>query len=243
MERYLNGPHMPNFQKRSTAEELLDQKELDRKELFLNLEELDTINRLLGGHKATLIGIKHLLKDPNRTYHIVDFACGGGDTLRAIARWGKKNGFQLTLTGFDLLPEAIEYAKNNSNGYNIKFEQADFYDFKNTKPIDIACCALVCHHFYDEKLLAFLKKMKQLASLGVVINDLHRHPFAYHSIKALTKVLSKSVYVKHDAALSVLKGFRKHEWQEVLKEAGYHQYQLDWIWAFRHLIVQHNTHE
>jgi len=233
---------MPDLSYRSRQEELLDQEMIDKEALFRNLDELDRINALLGGHTATLKGIERLIQDKDKTYHIVDFACGGGDTLRRIHLWGKKKGYRLQLSGFDLLPEAIDYATANSVGYPINYYVADFEEFNPEKAIDIACCALVCHHFYDQQLLNFLRRMRKLAKVGVVINDLHRHPFAYHSIRLLTKTLSRSTYVKHDAPLSVWRGFTKNEWHAILSEASYSNYELSWVWAFRHLIVENLSH-
>jgi len=229
---------MPDLSIRSREEEMLDQEKLNRSELFLNLAELDRINSLLGGHAATLKGLEMLIDNDQSTYHLVDFACGGGDTLRKIYHWGVKKGLKLELSGFDLLPEAIDFARQKSSGYPIRYEVADFNDYRSEKPIDIACCALVCHHFYDEQLLGFLKRMRSMSKRGVVINDLHRHPLAYHSIKVLTKLLSRSVYVKNDAPLSVWRGFKSEEWEDTLKLAEYQNYEIEWVWAFRHLIVE-----
>lgn len=229
---------MPDLSYRSREEEMLDQDHLDREELFLNLKELDRINALLGGHRASIEGLKQLIKRKDRSYRIVDFACGGGDTLRKIHDWGKEQGFQLELSGFDLLPEAIEYAKSASSTYDIQYSVEDFKEYDSEKPIDIAICALVCHHFYDEDLQLFLKKMRSSAKLAVVINDLHRHPFAYYSIKYLTHFFSNSSYVKNDAPLSVWRGFKADEWKRLLSSAGYQDYQIKWVWAFRHLIIE-----
>ena len=227
---------MPDFTSRSTKAEYLDQPTVNKKELFLNLAELDRINQLLGGHTATVKGVERLLEDRSKVYHLVDFACGGGDTLRHLALWSKKSGYRLKLYGFDILPEAIEFAKSNSKGYDISYKVADFNNYRPSHQVDIACNALVCHHFYDHTLDSFLLKMKELAEVGIVINDLHRHPLAYHSIQVLTRFFSKSLYVKHDAPLSVLKGFSKSEWQQTLDRLGFEQYHLEWVWAFRHLI-------
>jgi len=90
---------MPNFSIRSTEKELLDQPNIEQAALFQNLKELDVINRLLGGHKATLIGLQKLMVDKSKTYHIVDFACGGGDTLRVIDHWVKKMDTRLNWRG------------------------------------------------------------------------------------------------------------------------------------------------
>ena len=227
---------MNKFKNRSIKEELLDQDNLLREDLFQNLNELEVINRLLGGHQTTLRGIKKLVNDRKRTYKIVDFACGGGDTLRFLSRWAKKEGYQLQLKGFDILEDAIIYAKTKSVDYHIDWGVADFTNY-NDPDCDIAICSLACHHFYDEKLKNFLQKMVQTAKLGVIINDLHRHPLAYYGISFLSYLFSKSHLVKHDARLSVLKGFKKQEWQELLYESKLQRYHLQWVWAFRHLLI------
>lgn len=227
---------MPNFKDRSKEEELLDQPNIPQSALFQNLKELDTINRLLGGHTAMLIGFKNLMTDKSKTYHIIDFACGGGDMLKAVSRWTTKNNFKVKLTGFDLLNNAIEFAKKESQGYEINWMVGDFKTIK-LPPCDISICSLVCHHFYDEQLVSFILKMKQSAKIAVLINDLHRHPLAYHGIALLTRLFSKSHLVKNDAKLSVLKGFKNSEWNTLLQQLQCSDYSVKWIWAFRHLIT------
>lgn len=226
---------MPDFRNRSRKEELLDQDNIPAEALHQNLRELDTINRLLGGHKATIAGLRSLMKDKTKTYRIVDFACGGGDTLRVIADWAKKYKYKVKLLGFDLLDDAIQFAKENSIGYDIEWKVANFKEFDSEH--DISICSLVCHHFYDKTLIDFIHKMNQTAKIATVINDLHRHWFAYYSIAWLTAVFSKSHLVKNDAKLSVLKGFKKQEWKAVLSQCDWSKYTIRWIWAFRHLII------
>ena len=72
---------------------------------------------------------------------------------------------------------------------------------------------------------------------GFFINDLHRHPLAYYSIKWLTKAFSKSYMVKNDAPLSVKRGLLKKEWEAIFYKAGIKNFQIKWQWAFRWLIV------
>jgi hypothetical protein len=66
-----------------------------------------------------------------------------------------------------------------------------------------------------------------------VINDLHRHPLAYFSIKWLTRWFSKSPMVQHDAALSVLRSFKRRDWNSIFAQAGLDQVTIHWRWAFR----------
>lgn len=229
---------MPIFKQRSRQTELLDEPNIPANLLHQNLYELDVINRWLGGHKATLYGLQQLMQDKNKVYHIADFGCGGGDTLRAIATWAKQKGYQVKLTGFDLLPEAINYAAQHSKSYKIDWHIADFNEYEPQNPVDISICALFCHHLYDKNLDKLLQKMTEIAQIGVVINDLQRHAVAYYGIKLLTQLFSRSPLVKNDAPLSVLKGFSKKELTHILQKAlPKNLFQIKWIWAFRWLVI------
>jgi len=82
--------------------------------------------------------------------------------------------------------------------------------------------------------------MKENSVIGFFINDLHRHPFAYYSIKWLTKIFSKSYLVKNDAALSVLRGFKRRELEIFSAHSSVFSFQLKWKWAFRWLLIHIN---
>jgi hypothetical protein len=79
--------------------------------------------------------------------------------------------------------------------------------------------------------------MKNNSTLGFFVNDLHRHPLAYYSINLLTSIFSKSYLVKNDAPLSVARGFKKNELEDVLQQSSITHYQLKWKWAFRWLLL------
>jgi 2-polyprenyl-3-methyl-5-hydroxy-6-metoxy-1,4-benzoquinol methylase len=169
---------------------------------------------------------------------VIDVGCGGGDTLSAIDRYGTRTGIAFELTGVDPLPEALEYAKDHWKGeQSPEWRESDFQALDDRERFDIATCSLFCHHLYGEELLALLCKLDRIARWGVVINDLHRHPLAYYGIRILSTLLSRSAYLRNDAPLSVRKGFKRWEWERILQNAGFSEYQIRWIWAFRHCIV------
>ena len=74
------------------------------------MQELDFINTWLGGHQITIEGIRALAKD-KKTISVCEIGCGGGDNLRAVYRWAKKNKVQVEITGIDIKESCIEYAK------------------------------------------------------------------------------------------------------------------------------------
>ena len=79
--------------------------------------------------------------------------------------------------------------------------------------------------------------MQRNSNIGFFINDLHRNTLAYYSIRILTRWFSKSYLVKNDAPLSVLRGFKKNEWEAIMQQAGIQHYSIEWKWAFRWLIT------
>ncbi len=228
---------MIDYTRRSYKKELLDRNDIPFKDIVKNMEELNFINKYLGGHSITLLGFKKLLTKKKKI-SVCEIGCGGGDNLNAIYYFCKKKNIQASFGGIDINADCIAFAKENSPIKNINFIISDyrFADFKNQKP-DIIFSSLFCHHFTDDELVEMLQWMKQNANIGFFINDLHRHPLAYNFIKAATKLFSKSYLVKNDAPLSVLRGFKKNEWKNIFKKAGIDNYSIQWKWAFRYLIL------
>ena len=228
-----------SFKNRSYEEELMDDLESSGEVIGQTLRELDTINRLLGGNQVTTNGLDLLCSNTQEQLIIADLGCGGGDILKLVADWAKKINIDVELIGFDANPNIIDYAIQNCSAYkNIRFEVADIFEepFKK-RAFDVILCTLFTHHFTDEELIKIFKQFKEQATLGVVINDLHRHWFAYYAIKTLTQLFSKSDMVKNDGPLSVKRAFKKSELHEILKRSEISPKHLSWQWAFRWQLV------
>lgn len=226
---------------RSTHTELLDDDDIPFEDLKQNMKELDFINTWLGGHAVTITGIKKMLPvsgTPGRPLSICETGCGGGDNLRAIDQWCAKKNIAVHLTGIDKKKECIDLAKEKVRGTKYTWIVSDYnhVDFTHQKP-DIIFSSLFCHHFSNDALAQMMQWMRNNSRVGFFINDLHRHILAYHSIRILTRWLSKSYLVKNDAPLSVLRGFKKKEWEAIMRQAGIGNYAIEWKWAFRWLIT------
>ena len=229
---------------RSYQKELLDADNIPFSDILLNMQELNAINTLLGGHSITCKGIEYFLKNEthNKVLNIAEIGCGGGDNLAAISQFLKKRGQEYTLTGIDIKKECIEYARQNCT-QDVNWICSDYRDvtWQDEKP-DLIFSSLFCHHFTDEQLIEQLLWLKANSTMGFFINDLQRHFLAYYSIKYLTKAFSKSYLVKNDAPLSVMRGFIKDDWVQLLKAAGIKNYTIKWQWAFRYLICVDNEY-
>lgn len=225
---------MLNF--RSYKKELLDGDEIPAADLFLNLKELDTINKLLGGYNISLSALNKIVQG-NTSYRLVDIGCGGGDTLKHIHQWAARKKKNIVLTGIDIKPVCIEYAAANTKALPIQYICDDYRQLYNhTTQVDIIHACLFCHHL-DEAQLVELVRFALQHKVILVINDLERNPVAYYSIKWLTQLFSKSYLVKNDAPLSVARGFKKNEWKDILLKVGAKHFTVKNKWAFRHEVI------
>jgi len=226
---------------RASGPELMDDLTLANEALRQNLDELETINTWLGGYQPVLNALARLRArfPAGRPLRVADLGSGGGDTLRHMARWARKRGMTLELTGVDANQFMLDYATAKSLGYSeISYRKFDIFSPEfQSEPYDVLTCSLFCHHFTDDELVRLLRQWQQQAQVAVVINDLHRHWLAYHSIKWLTRLLGGSYLVRHDAPLSVARAFRRADWVALLDRAGITNYELRWRWAFRWQLI------
>lgn len=228
-----------SFRHRSDKKEILDNEMIETSELDLNLKELNTINKLLGGYNATLAGLKTVFsKTDKHVINVLDIGFGGGDSIRMMAEFAKDQKRNVFFYGVDLKPDCVAYATKNLSALINKILICD--DYRNLSgefldKIDVIHCSLFLHHLNDEEIAALFKFAFQ-NKCTLLINDLHRNPFAYYSIKLLTGFFSRSRLVKNDAPLSVLRGFKKDELIKFVSESGYTDFSVKWIWAFRYLI-------
>ena len=209
--------------------------------VFQTLHELDFINQWLGGNAVTLDAIEKIWKGiaKEQSISIVDLGCGSGEMLRLIANKSTHQNRNVFLTGVDANSHIVDYAKNHSRDFtNIKFEALNiFSDQFLSRNFDIAIATLFLHHFSDEELIRFFGALKEKIKVGIIVNDIHRHPLAYYSIKWLTSFFSKSRMVKYDAPLSVLRAFKRNEIKSILEKTGIKNYELRWKWAFRWQLI------
>lgn len=226
----------------------MDRPDIPFDDIRQNMKELDFINAKLGGHKITLDGVRSIVTTCEKQIaanggiiSVLEIGCGGGDNLRVLKNYFKKKNLNARLSGLDINPHCIEFARSRPENAGIHFITSDYKLVAPAQKPDIIFCSLFCHHFTNEELLEIFQWMKHNSAIGFFMNDLHRHPIAYYSINWLAKLFSKNYLVKNDAPLSVLRGFKRKELEQLLKKGSILKFRLSWKWAFRWLLVY--THE
>ena len=225
---------MVNLKQRSTVPEIMDDFTLPHSEVVPVLIGLENMNTLFGGHQTIIEALQKL--PVQNGWHISDWGCGGGDALRAIAKWAATKQLDIKLTGVDATPSAVEYARNAAKAFNnISFISADVMSGQ-LEQFDVVYSSLFTHHFADAEWIALVKKMLACSKKAVIITDLHRHWLLYYAIKILTW-FTKNTMARNDGPLSVQRAFTKAELVRLLAQCSIQAYSINWIWPFRWQVI------
>lgn len=228
-----------SFRSRTYEKEILDSIDIDQAELNRNLLELHVINKYLGGYQASLRGLRQILNNGKPVKTLLDIGFGGGDSILVFSEYSSKNNISFFIHGVDYKWDCVLYAQNRLTGLsNNKLHYCDYRSLSDEflNSIDVIHCSLFLHHLTNEEITDLFRLARQHKCI-VLVNDLHRNWIAYYSIKLLTFLFSRSRLVKNDAPLSVKRGFRKSELIELLKNAGFKKYKVQWNWAFRYVVT------
>ncbi len=240
---------MSRYGARARGHEYMDEPDIAGDVLHDALRELEIINRHLGGHRTSILSIEQLLRaEPkSRELTVLDVGAGGADTAVEIERWSRRAGRSLRVVSMDIntftcarardllrraaeaelppgQPAVVAAAVVAGDVLRVPFRPASF---------DIVHSSLFLHHFDDQEAAVILRVLRGLARVGVIVNDLHRHPLAYWSVRLGSALFSASKFVRHDGPLSVLRGFRRHELEVLSRAAGASPSSLSWRWGFR----------
>jgi SAM-dependent methyltransferase len=192
------------------------------------MRDLERVNRLTRGYQPTLAFLDRVLAANGaalpQPLRILDIGCGGGDTLRHIARWARKRGIAVELTGIDLNPRAIRAASAFSaatpDDRQICFTNEDVFHYEAPQGIDVVLSALFTHHLSTPDVVRFLDWMEQHARLGWFINDLRRSRRAAWWFRALPVLFRWHRFIRHDGPVSLRRAFVPADWARILDAAA-----------------------
>ncbi|MDR3407389.1 MAG: methyltransferase domain-containing protein [Methylovirgula sp.] len=213
-----------DFSQRNDLSELMDAEDTDFATFRECLVDLTKVNRLTLAYRPTLSFLKRLAASGalprHRTVSVIDVGSGSGDMLRRIDRWATAHGYKFDLVGIDLNPWSAKTATQLTQEHpRLRFVTANIFDYQPTAPIDIVISSLFTHHLDNEAIVKFLRWMEANARIGWFINDLQRHPIAYHAFKHASHALGFHHFVQHDGPVSIARAFSVADWQTLLRTA------------------------
>ena len=225
---------------RSDAAELMDTEPVPFDEFRECLRHLERINRASLAYRPTLTWLERLVRrHPGRPLSILDVGFGHGDMLRRICAWAVDRGVPVRLVGVDLVPWSTRAATlATPPNADIRYHVGDIFDWPDDRPADVVVSSLFAHHLPDPDLVRFLRWMDRRAGLGWFVNDLHRHALPHRVVGTAARLLPVNRLVRHDAPLSVARGFTRRDWDRLIVLSGLDpaRVSVEWFFPFRYGI-------
>ena len=222
---------------RASGPELMDGPDFDLEKVHNTFRLLVPVNRLFGGIAPGLSFFRRESRswDREQTYRILDLGCGAGDMAVALARWARRRGYRLEIDAIDHHPLIADLARERCRGYpEIKVSCRDVLQLEDGGH-DYVHASQFVHHFPDDEVVPLLEHMLGLSRRKVVVNDLVRAPLAYLSTWLFT--LWTSHVFRHDARLSVRRGFKVDELKALLRRGGMNGFRLEKHFFYRFLLI------
>jgi hypothetical protein len=226
----------PSLAARLPGPELMDTADdVTPDELADALAQLRFINRRLGGYSTTRRAFDDLVArvgPPADAWTVLDVGGGSGDAAPRMLAWANTRGVRLDVTVVDRDERtAAEAARRLASTAGVRARREDLFDVP-AKSFDVVHAALFLHHFDGDDAARALRRMAEIARVGVVVNDLRRGVVPWTLIRWLTGAFSRNRLVVYDAPLSVARAFAADDWPRLGDAAG-----LDLVarrtWAFR----------
>jgi SAM-dependent methyltransferase len=210
--------------KRSLTPEWMDRADNSQQDLEGALKDIRKVNRFLRGSKILIDALRPCLEKQRdgETLTILDVGTGGGDLPIDIVHEARAMGKRVRITAVEKDATTAAYAKAETRPYaEIEVEHADATQLPYPpESFDVVIASLFLHHFGDEQAARLLRNFRALARRAVLINDLRRHLIPWAVIGVAAHVTGRHAMFRHDAPLSVLRGFTTSELRHAAKEAG-----------------------
>lgn len=199
----------------------MDAPDADPVLLQRSLGFLRRINGWFGYRRSMLRHVRPMLDHvpPGQVVRVLDIGSGAADLPESIVALEPKLRRSVRCVALDLHERTLALASRSVRDRRVGFVRGDalrlpFAD----NAVHVVTAGLFLHHLDDDQVVAALREMDRVASVGIVVGDLLRRRRAYCWIRLFT--LSANPMVRHDAAASVAQSFRREELEDFCRRAG-----------------------
>ncbi len=207
----------------------LDPEWMDRADnlpaaLTLALEDIRSVNRLLGGSKIVVEALQPFFAEGSgeEPLSILDVGTGAADIPVAVVDAARALGRRVRVVAVDRDPVTVAHARRAVAGVQeiaVARAEAGRLPFPAAS-FDVVIASMFLHHFGHREAVGLLEGFRRLARRAVLVNDLRRHLVPWAFIGLAARASARSPMFVHDAPLSVLRGFTEDELLAMGREAG-----------------------
>ena len=136
-----------------------------------------------------------------------------------MSRWARAHGIPLHFTCLEMAGHAVDIAHRQlarAGDPAVQLLQEDVLTHQPAEPYDLAVASMCFHHFSNAQILTLLQRLRGFVLNSVLINDLRRSRLA--SLAARLLLVGAAAGVRHDALLSIRRGFKIGELSALLRQ-------------------------
>ncbi|MFC7375473.1 class I SAM-dependent methyltransferase [Brachybacterium sp. GCM10030267] len=211
---------MPDLTERDRhAAERMDDPDCDLRRLERTYAQFRVINSLVTGWRTTYR--RHLRPRLHREgpTTLLDIGSGGGDLARALARWARRDGFDLRVTGIDPDPRAHAWAMRQRPVEGVYFRRALSSDLVTEgAEFDLVVSNHLLHHLEEDELRDLLRDSRRLSRTAVVHSDIQRDRLAYALFSVGTWPFFPGSFIREDGLISIRRSFTAAELRDIAPE-------------------------
>lgn len=208
--------------------ELLDDPRADPGAVERELRDIARLNALFGGTRAVLRALEPFFvawrrsaaADETRTWTLLDVGTGLGDIPRALARAAARHGLALRLIAIERHRAAARLARGAGDRALAAILADGGAPPLGARAVDVVVVSQVLHHLPRPEALRWIAACDALARRAVVLADLHRSRAAMAGAWVACLSLGMSRSTRHDAVVSLKRGYTREEFNRMLTEAG-----------------------
>ncbi len=213
--------------------ELMEDPNCDKKELFNTYEQFSHVNGLISRWK-TLFDAYIAPLAGRKTLTILDIGCGGGDICLKFAEWGEQKNLDLSITGIDPDPRAIEYTKTLNVPENVEFRQKTSTSLvRNREYFDVVISNHLIHHMKNSELLEICRETEAITRKLALFNDIRRSKIGYTAFACASPVVYRSSFIVQDGKTSIRRSFTYRELKRIVPPP----WKVKKLFPFRLLLV------
>ena len=205
--------------------EVLDDPRADPAAVRRTLRDIAFLNRWFGGTRTVLWGLRRIFERGMRNaergtaerWSLLDVGTGAGDIPVAAARLARRYGIELVPIGLERIPEAARAARRA--GLATVLADGSALPFAD-RSVDVVIASQVLHHVPRATAVRWIAALDRIARRAVVLADLKRSAPAMAGMWLAAFPLGLHRTTRHDAVLSLQRGYTRGEFEGMLREAG-----------------------
>jgi hypothetical protein len=203
--------------------ELLDQPDGDPRLVEESYRMMRLVNRIGGGTRVVRRFLAEELSGSRtrRGVRVLDLGSGPCDIPVEVARWLNARGLEAAFTCLDQNACSLDLARRSLSAAGspaIRLVQDDVFTYRPSESYEYAVASMIVHHFEPDQIVALVHHLRGFVTRALLINDLRRSGLNRLACRLLS--LGRDPVVRHDALLSVRRGFRPADLAAILASAG-----------------------